>query len=931
MRRQATSRALPPRPRLRRPVLVRVALACAVATLAGPTPCGAGQVAGLAAEASTAIVAACVEGRAVYGRVTDQSGAALPGARVAVTAASGVLLDEGSTAADGAFHLCAPAIDVVVTVRVDGFRVWQRVVAGGWRQNAGLAVVLAMPGFGESITVTPVRGEVRSTRWTPEFVTSIGRDALDARAGELLALRLRVDAGLHVQQTSTSQTSPYVRGLTGQQVVTLVDGVRFNTAVLRPGANQYTALLDAVVAERVEVVHGPNATQYGTDSLGGTINLITPAADGWRARRAGGQVGLTATSADRGAGGSVTGGWSTSRVTAFGHVSARSADDLRAGGARDSHSVVTRLFGLPSSLLGDRLAATGYRQAGASAKAIVRAGGHHVMTASYLGGHQAGASRYDMLDGGAGHLRHFFDPQDLVLGWVRYDGVDLGAVSTLSVTASYNAQRDDREYQNVNNSRSGLASDVTREWNRVAAAGTQVVAGLNPHPRHSLRGGADVYLERVDARREDRAPVDGAPARIARARLPDGARYTSVGAFLQDVIDVQPDRVQAQVALRYSRFAYRQRAADNPQGPSGPLAPDFSTTFDDLTGNVGVVVALGRGLHLTGSIARGFRAPNMNDFGTIGLSGGGFEISPDEAQAVRANVELPGSGGTTRVPVGTLGPETLRSYDLGLRLQTSHLSAGVAVYQADVRGTIERRTALLPPGAAGMLVGGQLVLRQDASGAIYTPASSSAVFVRVNGADMRLRGIEASLAGHAGSQVSWSCQVSSLRGESLVDGSPPPVENGLPPARGSASVRWSTPAARLWIDGSLVWAATQTRLSSNDLRQARIGGLRTREEIRDFFQNGAVARGLVANGRLVATGETLSEVIGRVLGDAASAPLFTEQAGFVVWTAGFGWRVSPRLRMTVLVENLLDANYRTMGSGVDGPGRGIVVRQHVTF
>jgi hemoglobin/transferrin/lactoferrin receptor protein len=56
-----------------------------------------------------------------------------------------------------------------------------------------------------------------------------------------LPLALRDVPGVHIQQTTSGQGSPFVRGLTGQQVVHLINGVRFNNSTFRPGANQYTA------------------------------------------------------------------------------------------------------------------------------------------------------------------------------------------------------------------------------------------------------------------------------------------------------------------------------------------------------------------------------------------------------------------------------------------------------------------------------------------------------------------------------------------------------------------------------------------------------------------------------------------------------------------------------------------------------------------
>jgi outer membrane receptor protein involved in Fe transport len=147
------------------------------------------------------------------------------------------------------------------------------------------------------------------------------------------------------------------------------------------------------------------------------------------------------------------------------------------------------------------------------------------------------------------------------------------------------------------------------------------------------------------------------------------------------------------------------------------------------------------------------------------------------------------------------------------------------------------------------------------------------------------------------------------------------------------SLRWEPTNRRYWLEGYSLFAGAQRRLSANDLAQARIGGTRSQSEIANFFHNGAVARGLVSNGILLATGETLSQVLVRVLGPDVTAlvPFRTSNAAFATANLRGGIRFSRHAQLTVLVENLFDTNYRTMGSGVDGPGRNLVVRQTLAF
>jgi hypothetical protein len=107
--------------------------------------------------------------------------------------------------------------------------------------------------------------------------------------------------------------------------------------------------------------------------------------------------------------------------------------------------------------------------------------------------------------------------------------------------------------------------------------------------------------------------------------------------------------------------------------------------------------------------------------------------------------------------------------------------------------------------------------------------------------------------------------------------------------------------------------------------------MRTADEIRNFFNNGAVARGLVSQGVLSATGETADQVIVRVLGPSRlPSPMYTAHPGFWTLNLRAGWRAAS-WSTVLFAENLLDRNYRIMGSGVDAQGFNVGIRQSVTF
>ncbi|WP_370679231.1 TonB-dependent receptor domain-containing protein [Comamonas sp. GB3 AK4-5] len=68
-------------------------------------------------------------------------------------------------------------------------------------------------------------------------------------------------------------TSVYLRGMSNQHAVVFVDGVRFGTQEMQGGA--VWATLPLAQIERIEVLRGPAAAIYGSDAMGGVIQIFT--------------------------------------------------------------------------------------------------------------------------------------------------------------------------------------------------------------------------------------------------------------------------------------------------------------------------------------------------------------------------------------------------------------------------------------------------------------------------------------------------------------------------------------------------------------------------------------------------------------------------------------------------------------------------------
>ena len=113
-------------------------------------------------------------------------------------------------------------------------------------------------------------------------VIVIDRDTIERSAAVDAADLLRFHAGLDVARNGGpgQPTSVFIRGAESNHTLVLIDGVRIN-----PGTIGLPALQNVTpdMVERIEVVKGPRSALWGSDAIGGVINVVTRrgSRDGW--------------------------------------------------------------------------------------------------------------------------------------------------------------------------------------------------------------------------------------------------------------------------------------------------------------------------------------------------------------------------------------------------------------------------------------------------------------------------------------------------------------------------------------------------------------------------------------------------------------------------------------------------------------------------
>jgi vitamin B12 transporter len=128
------------------------------------------------------------------------------------------------------------------------------------------------------VVVTATRTEVPLNQLTTSL-TVITAEDIRERQAELVSEVLRDVAGVNVVQTGSmgTTTSVFIRGSASNQVLVMIDGVEINSTTT--GAYDFANLTTESI-ERIEVLRGAGGTLYGSQAIGGVINIITKRGQG---------------------------------------------------------------------------------------------------------------------------------------------------------------------------------------------------------------------------------------------------------------------------------------------------------------------------------------------------------------------------------------------------------------------------------------------------------------------------------------------------------------------------------------------------------------------------------------------------------------------------------------------------------------------------
>jgi iron complex outermembrane receptor protein len=206
----------------------------------------------------------------VHGRVTAADGSALAAARISVVEAGRVVLSdvEGNYLIPGlpggVYTLSVSAIGFAPQVRT--VRLADQDLTQDFSLKPSLVELPPIQVTATTTTIDPLA--------SPQPTAVVQGTELSAAQAPSLGETLNQVAGVHSLSTGQGIGKPVIRGLTSNRVLVLDNGQRMET---QQWGDEHGPNIETALADRIEVIRGPASVLYGSDALGGVVNVIPKA------------------------------------------------------------------------------------------------------------------------------------------------------------------------------------------------------------------------------------------------------------------------------------------------------------------------------------------------------------------------------------------------------------------------------------------------------------------------------------------------------------------------------------------------------------------------------------------------------------------------------------------------------------------------------
>lgn len=512
-----------------------------------------------------------------------------------------------------------------------------------------------------TMQVTAARAS-EATFSIPQPVTVVTGEEISQRSPQVMTEAFRYEPGAFFQQTGPGQGVVITRGLKGAEVLHLVDGMRLNNAFFRTAPSQFIAMVDPQNISQLELLRGPYGTLYGSDAMGGVVQVLTPeyrfsgdslqSQFGGRAHYASSDLAKT---------GRVFGAVGDKNFSISGGFSLADYGERKLPYPGESPD------GAGATFLEERINDTDYLSRGYDLKTLWSPGGAHELMFSFQYFELPDLPRINELVKGFGPLqtpaqnapslaRSVYD-NNRAFYHLRYRyNAPLAFMDSLQIHVAQQVINDDRIDRTQANTQDRY------EYNRSTLHGLTVQALTQVTPTYAVNYGIEVYDDRVQSSAKREIPPGSGTFTFNtptgfQSRFPDGSKAATYGAYVINEWNVG-DRWVLDLGGRVEHQRTDLAMADRQTGAH--------LVDNNITGSFGSRYALTPTLAWTFNLGRGYRNPNVLDLAATGQR--------SSNRFVFANYDL--------------NPESVVSVDTGLKWLDGGLQAEATVYYSEYKDRI---------------------------------------------------------------------------------------------------------------------------------------------------------------------------------------------------------------------------------------------------
>jgi hemoglobin/transferrin/lactoferrin receptor protein len=541
--------------------------------------------------------------------------------------------------------------------------------------------------------------------------------------------------GVFIQKSTHGAGSPFVRGLTGNQTLIMIDGIRLNNSTFRFGPNQYLNTIDPFSLDRIEVLRGSGSVAYGSDALGGTVQLFTSNPEFSN------NTTFNANALTRFASSDMEKTLHTDLL--FGSKSVA----LKAGlSIRDFGDIVG----------GDttgRQSPSGYKELAFDFKGKFKLSENWESVISHQSVQQKNIPLYFRIK-----LENFaineFNPQKRSLSYFQLNGkTDKELLKTIGFTASLQNTSEQR-----NTRKNG--SDVLRiEIDKVETLGLTLNVISSISNSWTSSSGIEFYQDLVNSDRIDQN-IKTNSIQKSRGLYPDNSKFQSYAIY--SLHQIQKDKWQFNFGGRLNNFNIN--IIDDNVGNIVVEPKAFVYNFS-------VAYGLSQNASIYSSYSTGFRSPNIDDMGTLGIVDFRYEL-----------------------PKYDLKPEKSYNFELGYKLRKDRFATSLAVFNTNLEDLITRIK----------------VENQQINGInVYRKENTEKAFIR---------GFEAEMEFLISNPIKIYGNLSYAFGQNITKNEP---VRRIPPMNGKFGIEYRKNS--FFIRPEIWFASDQTRLAQGDKDDIRIG------------------------------------------------------------------------------------------------------------